>query len=304
MAANITPMIEHAPGYIPGAPIDANGKNEAGFASAMGESASESEFDRLADYIAERNHPAAVALIEIGKALIEAKEKLIKHGEFSKFLADKRVGYSNRVCQHLMKLAKQPDAEQLAGLGLGKMMELLILPPDERAALMRGNDFRSMTKSQTRAVVQNKKCGAEPGPTTGSIAVIEPSHIQERSPELDAVAPASETAGELPRATKAKCEQDDMQEVIITGDGERPRQHLNPDRLATATVADLTTELARLDALPPGDERNNNHAWWKAVFKEFKAKTEPSITQLAEVIKEEVKATLLKHIRDSGAAAL
>ena len=74
-------------------------------------------------------------LLEIGKRLIAAKEKL-SHGDWLPFL--ERVNISPRFAQRYMRLAREwTNATSLSYLGMSKALALLALPdPDERDAFI------------------------------------------------------------------------------------------------------------------------------------------------------------------------
>ncbi len=79
---------------------------------------------------------AGNAIIGIGKRLIEAKA-MIPHGEWLPWLAEE-VGYSERVAQSFMRLAREWESnpKALSDLGATKALKLLVLPLEEREAFM------------------------------------------------------------------------------------------------------------------------------------------------------------------------
>ena len=88
------------------------------------------------EIIAQKDRVGA-GILEIGRGLIEAKEKL-SHGEWLPWL-NNRVEISERMAQNFMRLAREyPNPQPVADLGARKALALLELPASEREAFMAG----------------------------------------------------------------------------------------------------------------------------------------------------------------------
>lgn len=80
---------------------------------------------------------AGSAIIEIGRRLNEAKERL-SHGEWLPWLQEK-VDFSERSAQNFMRLAREYEkSAEIADLGASKALALLALPDSERADFVAG----------------------------------------------------------------------------------------------------------------------------------------------------------------------
>lgn len=74
---------------------------------------------------------AGVAILEIGRRLIEAKDQL-SHGEWLDWL-ENRVSFNERAAQRFMKLATEySNPTTLSDLGYSKALALLSIPAEER----------------------------------------------------------------------------------------------------------------------------------------------------------------------------
>lgn len=128
--------------------------------------------DDLTRDILRNKQRAGVAILEIGKALIEAKE-LLPHGEWLPWLRE-QVELSERGAQMYMQLARSGLNPQLvADLGLKKSAKLLALEPHEREAFIAephvvGGEQRNvaeMSAAQVEMVVK-EHTAARAAPTT------------------------------------------------------------------------------------------------------------------------------------------
>ena len=99
---------------------------------------------------------AGNAIIGIGKRLIEAKA-MIPHGEWLPWLAEE-VGYSERVAQSFMRLAREWESnpKALSDLGATKALKLLVLPPEERETFMAGNNVVDMTSRELEKAIRER----------------------------------------------------------------------------------------------------------------------------------------------------
>lgn len=94
------------------------------------------DIETITAEIIQLQQDAGNAIIGIGKRLIEAKT-LIPHGDWLPWLAEE-VGYSERVAQSFMRLAREWESnpKALSDLGATKALKLLVLPPEERETFM------------------------------------------------------------------------------------------------------------------------------------------------------------------------
>ena len=99
---------------------------------------------------------AGNAIIRIGKRLIEAKA-MIPHGEWLPWLAEE-VGYSERVAQSFMRLAREWESnpKALSDLGATKALKLLVLPPEEREMFMAENNVVDMTSRELEKAIRER----------------------------------------------------------------------------------------------------------------------------------------------------
>ena len=94
------------------------------------------DIETITAEIIQLQQDAGNAIIGIGKRLIEAKA-MIPHGDWLPWLAEE-VGYSERVAQSFMRLAREWESnpKALSDLGATKALKLLVLPPEERETFM------------------------------------------------------------------------------------------------------------------------------------------------------------------------
>ena len=94
-------------------------------------------------------------IIEIGKRLIEAKERL-PHGEWAAWLAD-RVEFSERTAQEFMKIAREwSNPRTLADLGKSKALKLLLLPAAERDEFLEAHDVPNMSTRELEQAIRER----------------------------------------------------------------------------------------------------------------------------------------------------
>lgn len=94
-------------------------------------------------------------IIEIGKRLIEAKERL-PHGEWAAWLAD-RVEFSERTAQEFMKIAREwSNPRTLADLGKSKALKLLLLPTAERDEFLETHDVPNMSTRELEQAIRER----------------------------------------------------------------------------------------------------------------------------------------------------
>lgn len=97
----------------------------------MNELTEKRNIDTITTEILIYKQQAGVAILEIGKRLIEAKEQL-EHGEWLDWL-EHRVDISVRVAQNFMKLSKEiGNTNTYSDLGYSKALALLAVPAEQR----------------------------------------------------------------------------------------------------------------------------------------------------------------------------
>ena len=121
---------------------------------AFEDTATASDYERLALRIKADRGYLGEALYDIGLALNEAKKSLA-HGTFLRFLRDERVNYGLRAAQTLMKIARAEDGRALAELGVAKATQMLRLGREQRDDLFRNNKLSSFTVSQIRKLIDD-----------------------------------------------------------------------------------------------------------------------------------------------------
>lgn len=95
-------------------------------------------------------------IIEIGKRLLSAKEKL-PHGEWGKWLEEK-VEFSDRTAQRFMKIASEfSNTTALSHLPPTKIFALLDLSQEERQAFVNDHDVDNMTTRELQQALKEKK---------------------------------------------------------------------------------------------------------------------------------------------------
>ena len=94
--------------------------------------------------------------IEIGRRLIKVKE-MLPHGEWGIYLKD-RVNFSQNMANKLMRCAVEfPNCSTSNNLPIGKMFELLALPPADREKFVQQNDIEQMTVKKMRQQIKDFK---------------------------------------------------------------------------------------------------------------------------------------------------
>lgn len=102
-------------------------------------------------------------ILEIGKRLIEAKERL-PHGEWGDWL-EEEVEFSERVAQRFIQLAKEyPNPSPVTDLSYTKLLVLLAVPEDDRAAFIAAphtvngaeKTVSEMSKRELEAVIKER----------------------------------------------------------------------------------------------------------------------------------------------------
>lgn len=95
-------------------------------------------------------------IIEIGKRLIEVKEKL-PHGEYLNWL-ENSVDFTERTAQRFVKVATAfSNATPVSHLGTRKLFALAGLDEEDREELMQKNNVEDMTTRELEQVVKEKK---------------------------------------------------------------------------------------------------------------------------------------------------
>jgi len=95
-------------------------------------------------------------IIEIGKRLIAAKEKLA-HGEWGKYLEEK-VDFSQPTANRFMKVANEfSNSSTLRNLSQSKVFALLSLPQEEREEFVQVNDIEAMSTRELQKTIKEKQ---------------------------------------------------------------------------------------------------------------------------------------------------
>lgn len=127
------------------------------YAATLGTSApAERDIESITAEIIRLQQDAGNAIIGIGKRLMEAKS-LLSHGEWLPWLAE-QVGYSERVAQSFMRLAREWESnpKALSDLGATKALKLLVLPPEERETFMAENNVVDMTSRELEKAIRER----------------------------------------------------------------------------------------------------------------------------------------------------
>lgn len=128
------------------------------YAATLNESAPTEtrDIETVTAEIIQLQQDAGNAIIGIGKRLIEAKA-MIPHGEWLSWLAEE-VGYSERVAQSFMRLAREWESnpKALSDLGATKALKLLVLPPEERETFMAENNVVDMTSRELEKAIRER----------------------------------------------------------------------------------------------------------------------------------------------------
>ena len=95
-------------------------------------------------------------IIEIGKRLIQAKEKL-QHGDWLPWL-ENEVDFTQRTAQRFMKVSQEfGNTTSMSHLGSGKLFSLLSLPAEKRETFIKENPVNEMTTRELQAAIRAKK---------------------------------------------------------------------------------------------------------------------------------------------------
>ena len=95
----------------------------------------ERSIDVITEEILYYKDQAGSAILQIGRRLIEAKEKL-DHGDWLPWL-EQKVEFSERQAQNFMRLAREyPNPQPVADLGARKALALLAVAPEDRDAFL------------------------------------------------------------------------------------------------------------------------------------------------------------------------
>ena len=172
------------------------------------------------------------AMLEIGKRLIAAKDKL-PHGDWLPWL--ERVGMSKRLAQRFMQLAREwSNASTLTHLGMSKALALLALPESDRDAFIQeahvvNGDLKTVQEMSSRelddAIQARKNAEAELSSVQAQLA-----ESQRRLTE--AQADAETTLGKLKLAhNRLEIEQSEKEKALAERDAERNQRIAATDEL-------------------------------------------------------------------------
>lgn len=99
---------------------------------------------------------AGMAILEIGRRLIEAKAQL-GHGEWLPYLRD-RVDFSRATANRMMRLAKEySNCSPVSNLGAKKALQLLAFSPVERDEFLSQNDVENMSSRELQEAIRARK---------------------------------------------------------------------------------------------------------------------------------------------------
>lgn len=95
-------------------------------------------------------------IIEIGKTLLEVKEKL-PHGEFLSWL-ENEVNYSKSTAYNFMKVAKEfPNFQLVGNLGMRKLLALTGIESEGREKIIADNDLEKMTVTELEKIIEEER---------------------------------------------------------------------------------------------------------------------------------------------------
>lgn len=95
-------------------------------------------------------------ILAIGQRLARIKV-IVGHGAFDAYIRE-RCGYGKNVACRFMKIAAEYTADTLpTGIGIGKLTELLSLPPAEREEFVANHDVENATVRELRAEIARVK---------------------------------------------------------------------------------------------------------------------------------------------------
>lgn len=104
---------------------------------------------------------ALLAIVEIGKRLVEAKE-LVDHGEWCNYLQTE-LGYKQSAANNYMKIYREYEANGLmansqtfGNLSPSQALALIAIPADEREEFVKENNVEDMSARQLKQVIQER----------------------------------------------------------------------------------------------------------------------------------------------------
>ncbi len=133
-------------------------------ATAELQASNQRSIEEIADMILQQKGQVVQSFIKIGFLLIEAKQQLVRHGQWRQWLIY-HVDISERMAERYMQLAKAyGNSTSVSDLGITKALILLELPEEDREAFI--NDLHEingemlpiekMTTRETRKAVHDK----------------------------------------------------------------------------------------------------------------------------------------------------
>ena len=194
----------------------------------------ECELNRLTTEIrfitVQLNKTLLTGIIEIGKRFDRAKS-LVKHGEWGGYVED-CTGYSQSMAENYIKIYKEYGSEQqsifgdmsnsqsLGNLGITKLLELTVLPPDERESFVEENNVtEDTTVKELQELIKKKTAAAEDAEMQFRIKEEELNSairrnndvITEKQDEIDRL---KKELGEMKNAAPAAADSDEMSAMI------------------------------------------------------------------------------------------
>lgn len=193
-------------------------------------------------------------ILAIGQRLTQIKV-IVGHGNFEGYIKE-RCGYSWRVANRFMKIAAEYTADTLPqGIGIGKLDELLSLPPAEREEFVATHDVENATVRELRAEIARVKVEKD------SALIRERVEAAEREKALrENVRSTSEFAAAASNAKKSAEEQLKHRQEEITrlrralDAAEKEKQAL-ADELVASPNANAAVALAEAEAERRAEKR-------------------------------------------------
>ncbi|MDF2855746.1 MAG: hypothetical protein K0Q87_1597 [Neobacillus sp.] len=237
--------------------------------------------------------------IDIGKRLIEAKEK-VPHGSWGTWL-EENVNYSQRTANQIMQIYEEygigqtsieninADSQTFANLGYSQAVALLSVPREEREQFVIDNDAENMSAREIQKVIKEKK------------------ELQQQLDEMNEQASKEKESREklIDKAKtlleKNKKLRDDLKDAKSTGNSEAVTQLQNELNDSQKKVQDLQKQLkdkpidvpATIEKLP--EEVKQELAQLRSAHSQEKAVTQFQVT--FESLKRDFN-DLLKTLKD------
>lgn len=268
------------------------------------------------EIIAQKDRVGA-GILEIGRGLIEAKEKL-SHGEWLPWL-NNRVEISERMAQNFMRLAREyPNPQPVADLGARKALALLELPASEREAFMAGEHVvngevkqcSELTARELEQAIRDRKAALEAKERAEAAAKAAEDARAQMEQEmalakarLDAAAQESEVAAERSAALRQELEELRKRPVEVAGAAVPDAAALDEARAEGAAAARKEAEdalQAKLDKATTAEKEAREKL---RELREAAKQTEKTLAEQNRALSEKVDG-LEKKLRVAGGKEL